>query len=374
MIINSLTDIKDQIGKIKNPILLYSGGLDSSFLATYLKKEFNLSPILLRIDISQTDLSYISIIDELGLEQITLDLNHEFLNNYALKALHNGGIYGRSHFLSASLSRPLFAKSAVNESILHESNCILHCAVPTQNSLRRFNRSLKDLGFLGFFGSPFCLKDISRNDKIEYLKSHNIYVDNNRNFSMDTNLYCREFEAGSLEEISSFEVPEENFIWTKQLAEETQSETLTITITNGIPTHINNQKKQLIDIFNYLNKEVGKYKIGRQISLEEGPISKVVEVRECPAAYILSKSFDDLLTLKYPRSLIENKIKLDQRWATLACEGHWFSKEKEAIEAYNQSIFHNISGHVIYNLSLGTPTLSGVKDLKSLNATEKVAA
>jgi argininosuccinate synthase len=76
---------------------------------------------------------------------------------------------------------------------------------------------------------------------------------------------------------------------------------------------------------------------------------------------IISKAMDDILTLKFPRSLIENKVRLDQRWATLACEGHWFSKEKQAIEAYNQSISREINGEVTYGLTLGTFTLAGVQ-------------
>jgi argininosuccinate synthase len=357
-IIRSLSQLKMHKDIIKNPIVLYSGGLDSTYLVTYIVKELGLKPIALRVDVGQSDLGDIDPISVIGCSEHLIDAKCIFANDYVLKLLKNGGKYGYGHFLSASLTRPLLAKSAIETSLINNSNCILHSAVPTQNSLRRFNTSIKDLGFEGFFGSPFTDTDYSRDEKIQYLNSHNISVSSKRSFSMDTNLFCREFEAGSLENIEGFDVPESNFLWTNINRDEAPA--ISLQFVNGVLKKVNEVSYNFKDAIELLNKYVGSFGIGRQISIEEGPISKVIEVRECPAAFIISKALYDLMTLIYPRSLLENKIQMDQRWTTLACEGHWYSAEKKAIEAYSESIHERVTGTVNYNLSKKGITLSGI--------------
>ena len=179
-----------------------------------------------------------------------------------------------------------------------------------------------------------------------------------RNFSIDTNLWCREFEAGGLDQVESFSINEDMFLWSK--ARNSTPSQVTLSFEKGRIVAINNKEVDLMQAVQYLNQEIGGYGIGRQVSLEEGPLRKVVEARECPAAVILSKAIYDLMSLNLSRSLVESKIQQDQRWATLACEGAWFSKEKVAIESYNQSIMGHINGTITYGLSINSITLNGI--------------
>jgi argininosuccinate synthase len=345
--------------KIKRPIVLFSGGLDSTYLITYLKKELNINPIALRVNVGQSDLENVSLINQLGVHEYLHEGLKEFTEGFINKSIQNGGRYGDGHYLSASLTRPFIAQVAYNLALKEGSNCILHSAVPTQNSLRRFNNSLEYLNFEGYYGSPFSVEDLTRDEKIQYLHKHGIKINKKRVFSFDTNIWCREFEAGNLENVNSFSIPETNFLWTKP-NDDLPNIKLSVSFTNGILTHINDKECSLIDGINFLNKEVGKYGIGRQVSIEEGPISKVIEARECPAAHILIKSIYHLMSLKFSRDVIERKLIIDQRWATLACEGHWFSTEKKAIESYNKTMLKDLTGTVSYDLSHGHMQINGI--------------
>ena len=359
-IINSLNEIENHISKIKCPIILFSGGLDSRYLATLLEKKYGLTPYCLKVNIGQTE-SNEKPNSNIKINKRVIDKKETFANEYIAKAIQNSGLYGNGHYLSSSLSRPLMVETALEFAEKVGSNCILHCATPSQNSLRRLNTSFKDLGFSGIFGSPFVEDNITRIEKMTYLESLGVSVNPSRIFSQDTNLWCREFESGELENLESFHIPENQFLWT-QVKGNSPTQKISLRFTKGKLTHLNDTELTLTKIIETLNPLVGQYGIGRQVSLEEGPMGKVVEARECPAAHLISKAYYDLLTLKYSRKIIEEKMTLDQRWSTLACEGHWFSPEKKAIEKYNQEIASNMTGEAHYTLSHAGIILNGVRE------------
>lgn len=331
---------------------LDSGGLDSAYLLTKLVKEYDLKIHVLTIDIGQEDSTPIKISPhiEKNLIRFNFDAREEFCSDFVIPLLHAHGIYGKQHPLSASLSRPLIAKILVRHALEHKISTILHAATPSQNSMRRFNGAIKSLNYTGRWGSPYLLDNCSREEKARYVIKNGGLVHESRTFSIDTNIFCREFESGNLLGPHDISPPESMYKWT--VYKETMPEQLSIVFRNGIPIKVNTKELPLSEMITLLNKTVGKYKLGRYQGLEEGPSGiKVLEIREAPAAFILLESLKELLSATHSHATILVKSQLEQLWVREASEGRWFDSLKVAIDSFNKEILSHVSGTVVFQLS-----------------------
>lgn len=320
-------------------ILLYSGGLDSTYLLTQLVVEYSCQVIALTIDVGQSDQS-ITIPNFKNVDFVKLDCKKEFADEFVLKALQNNGRYLGHHPLSASLSRPLFAKKAIEVAQAHGAKAIIHTAVAHQNSLRRFNNSILDLGYEGEYGSPFELGDISRSEKTKYLQKNGIEVCKSRELSFDSNLWATECEGDGPDCKSIKKFP------TTFLNERTSSEELDLHIEfdSGVPIKINGIGMGLEDLIMNLNDQVEGYEIGQYISYEENPQSeKMLEIKKSPAAEVLLMSYWSYLNkyLSHDHLMIKNQ--LDQVWSKEASEGRWYGALKSNVESFNSSVASNVN-------------------------------
>lgn len=85
--------------------------------------------------------------------------------------------------------------------VARELGCdaIVHTANQSQNSLRRLNGAIGQLGFEGCYGTPYERSVLTRDEKIEALRVLGLTRFQARGISGDANLWCREFESGSLD-------------------------------------------------------------------------------------------------------------------------------------------------------------------------------
>jgi len=219
--------------------------------------------------------------------------------------------------------------------------------------MRRFNTSILDLGFNGLYGSPYLNDNISRIDKASYIRSLGATIEEKRSFSIDTNLFCREFESGDLDNPELMNLNEEMFLWTKSVPSENIK--ITLEIENGIPVRINNQSFSLVELVSYLNTHLGPFGLGRYLGLEEGPLGKkVIEARETPAGYFLLTAFDHLINASFDYKSLLVKRHLDQLWTCEAVEGRWFGTIKNSIDQFNNEFFKNVSGRLTFDISYKT--------------------
>lgn len=365
-VIKSIECLNKLKSKNEKVLLLFSGGLDSTYLLVYMKETLGLDVICLNVNVGQEE----SVIEEDVVKKYaysskSVNAIDEFVNDFALKAIINQGLYLRRHPLSSSLSRPLFAKIAVEVAKKQNCNSIIHCATSTQNSLRRYNTSIKDLGFEGAYGSPFENTTPSRSEKIVFLKNYQIEFSSDRSFSFDTNIWCREFESGNLGNPENIEICESNFKWTQNKNTLTPS-ILKVEFDNGVPVSVNNKQMNLKEMITYLNEFVGKYKIGRFCSLEEGPLGKkVIEVREAPGATILINALWELISASFSLDTLIIKKQLDELWTKEVCEGRWYGDLKESIDAFSTNILSGLIGEVSYCVNESSFVLNSVKSNKA---------
>jgi len=361
--INTIDDLKILTNRDVPVICLYSGGLDGTFLLYKLQKLGFKKVVALTINIGQLegDESVKRLVESLGAIWQCLDAKTEFILNYIYPAIYCNATYLGGHPISASLSRPLFAEKAVKEAIVKGCKCILHTSNASQNSLRRFNTAIKMLGFEGCFGSPFSMTQISRSEKISTLKSVGISWEDDKQYSIDDNLWIHEFEYGDADNPEEIIIPQSLLKLTNRKASDPCE--VTITFEEGIPVRINGKEMDGSELIGTLNNVIGSYGHGRYVWLEELPDGrKVQEIREAPAALILFDAYRRIESAILSSEDIREKQHIEQLWVREASEGRWFGKLRPACQAFAKDLAKFVTGQIRYVL---TPEGIQPKSLKA---------
>src|ERR1700754_3503837 len=231
--VRSFSDIEQLCQRNDTIVTLCGGGFDSAYLLAQLSR-LDANLVALSVDVGDDfDIqNFSSIADEFRVDINRLDCRKEFVEEFVYPSILAGGRYLGQHPISASLSRPLIARVGVEFARSVGAKCLLHTANQSQNSLRRLNGAISDLGFEGYYGSPYEFDALPRDFKrLELEESFGISGFANRLISIDTNLWCREFESGTLDDPEGFEIDQNLYQWS--VASETASRVIELRFDKG---------------------------------------------------------------------------------------------------------------------------------------------
>lgn len=373
--IQSFEDLDAMVGQVGHVLTLFSGGLDSSYVLKELS-ERGLRVTALSVDVGEgchvQDLQEIT--QFFGADLRTEDARALFSRQAVAPAICAQARYLGMYPVSSSLSRPILAQIAVR--IAQELGCgaIIHTANQSQNSLRRLNGAIQQLGYSGCFGTPYERSVLSREEKIEALRQLGLTRFQARGISGDANLWCREFESGSLDNPESFWVPPSLFEWTRPPEVQLGQREVHIQFHQGVPVAVDGQPMDLVQLIAHLNQSVGAYGIGRYSGLEHlAGGEKVLEVREAPAAAILMDAYRHMETAVLDAELLREKVTMEQLWTREAVEGRWFGPLRQSADAFIQVSAKKVSGIVGYRLRQGAMDLCSIKAEKPLYLTDRDA-
>jgi argininosuccinate synthase len=347
-------------------VTLFSGGLDSTYLLLRLKQAGFRDIHAVSVDLGEDESSEHKqrIADELGARLHIIDGRQEFVEEFVRPAIAAQAIYLDTHPVSSTLSRPLIARLAVGLAEELGAAAILHTANRSQNTLRRLNGSLAQLGFSGPYGSPYDLDPVDRDQKIQELKAVGLDQMSERIVSGDSNLWCREFESGILDDPEDHAVPERMYQWSARQPE-LSGETLEVRFREGVPVSVDGVEMPLLELIAELNTRVGAYGIGRYSGLEHlDNGEKVLEIREMPAAWLLLRTYRHLETAVLEAETMREKMHLEQLWVRESLEGRWFGELHQALQSFIDVCAVRVTGCVRWRL---TP---GGADTRSITADE----
>jgi argininosuccinate synthase len=372
-IIRSFADLDAMQGRVNHVLTLFSGGLDSSYVLKELAHRA-LRVTALSVDVGEgcqlQDLQEIT--GFFGAELKVVDAKEMFALEAVAPAICAQARYLGIYPVSSSLSRPILAKIAVK--VARELGCdaIVHTANQSQNSLRRLNGAIGQLGFEGCYGTPYERSVLTRDEKIEALRLLGLTRFQARGISGDANLWCREFESGSLDNPEGFWVPPSLFEWTRSRDCDIPNQELLIEFHQGYPVAVNGQKMELVPLIAHLNDVVGAFQIGRYSGLEHlAGGEKVLEVREAPAAAVLMDAYRQLETAVLGAELLREKVSLEQLWTREAVEGRWFGPLRLCADAFIRRASENVTGTVTYQLRHGAMDICAIRASHPLYLTDR---
>ncbi|CAM4434377.1 argininosuccinate synthase domain-containing protein [Paenibacillus tarimensis] len=340
--------------KGEKAVLLFSGGLDSTYAALQLVRA-GIEVHALHANVGQKhDPSIQRTAGQIGVYLRTVDVRRELCDRFISKGIYANALYNR-YPISSSYTRPLIAEEGVRYAREIGSRLVVHSATPIQNTASRFNMSVFALCSGIHIYCPAILHYISREEKAAYLKEAGIQCSEGIDgYSVDENLWARVFEGGPLES-PDYEVPEHYFTWTAPNTHNREpSCKISIGFEEGRPCRLNGERVELPDLIARLNRSLGSYGIGRYNGFESTAFGmKNRELREAPAACLLHESHMQLEDMILSGDEQRVKRMLDAEWTGLVVAGGWFSKLKNALDSAIADFNRDISGEVNWQITEG---------------------
>ncbi len=351
-------------------VLAYSGGLDTSVAIRWIKDHYDLDVITLTVDVgNERDLPAIAArAEKIGaVKALIVDGRADFVRYFVWPALQAGAIYEGQYPLATALARPLIARLLVEVARAEGAVAVAHGCTGKGNDQVRFDVSINTLAPDLKIIAPVREWSMTRDNEIAYAAEHHIpiSVTNASPYSVDQNLWGRSIECGILEDPWE-EPPEEVYTWTTN-ADHQEPTYVEITFEHGLPIALNGEEMDGVALIESLNKQAGKYGIGRIDHIENRLVGiKSREVYEAPAANVLHNAHRSLESLTLSRDQSRFKELVTAEYARLIYNGQWYSALHQDLAAYVQSTQRFVSGIVRVKLSSGQCAVVGRKSEHSL--------
>ena len=361
--------------KKEKVVLAYSGGLDTSVILPWLKETYGYEVIAFAADLGQgEELAGIKrkAMRSGAAKCIVKDLRKEFVEEYLWPMLKSGAVYENDYLLGTSIARPLIAKHQVQIAHTEAATALAHGATGKGNDQVRFELTYMaldpSLKIIAPWKDPnFTLT--SREAAVDYAKKHKIPIEQSKKkiYSRDRNLWHISHEGADLEDPAS--EPKENLFVISRPVSKTPNKPdyVEIGFNKGVPAKLNGKKIDGVKLIETLNRLGGKHGIG-QVDLVENRLvgMKSRGVYETPGGTILVAAHRTLESLTLDRETMHYKQQIALKYAELVYYGLWFSRLREALDAFVDVTQRNVTGEVKMKLFKGRCTPAGVKSPRSL--------
>ena len=350
---------------IKKIVLAYSGGLDTTVILHWLKKEYDAEVIAFTADIGQDhDADLVKQrANSIGASKVIIeDLKEDFTLDYIFPMFKANTLYEGEYLLGTSIARPLISKRLVEIAEQEGADAIAHGATGKGNDQIRFEIGSYSLNPNIQVIAPWRTWEFtSRADLVQYCKEHQISIDAGPEeplYSTDENLLHTSYEGEILED-PSIPAPEE--IWKRTVSLESapdKPEVIEISFTKGLATALDGKAYSPAEILTNLNEIAGRHGIGR-LDLVENRFTgmKSRGCYETPGGTLLLKAHRAMESITLDSNAGHLKDELMPKYAKLIYDGFWWSPEREALQALIDTTQEFVTGSVQLSLYKGNASI-----------------
>ena len=350
---------------IKKIVLAYSGGLDTTVILHWLKKEYDAEVIAFTADIGQDhDADLVKQrANSIGASKVIIeDLKEDFTLDYIFPMFKANTLYEGEYLLGTSIARPLISKRLVEIAEQEGADAIAHGATGKGNDQIRFEIGSYSLNPNIQVIAPWRSWEFtSRADLVQYCKEHQISIDAGPEeplYSTDENLLHTSYEGEILED-PSIPAPEE--IWKRTASLESapdKPEVIEISFTKGLATALDGKAYSPAEILTNLNEIAGRHGIGR-LDLVENRFTgmKSRGCYETPGGTLLLKAHRAMESITLDSNAGHLKDELMPKYAKLIYDGFWWSPEREALQALIDTTQEFVTGSVQLSLYKGNASI-----------------
>jgi argininosuccinate synthase len=359
---------------IKKVVLAYSGGLDTSVIVPWLRNNYDGCEVICFC----ADLGQEEELD--GLEEKAIksgasklyirDLREEFLRDFVFPTMQAGAVYEREYLLGTSFARPLIAKHLVEIAEIEGADAVAHGCTGKGNDQVRFELTVMALNPKLKIIAPWREWNIrSRQDALAYALEFNVPVSATEKsiYSRDRNIFHLSHEGGLLED--PWNEPESAMFTLTTDPEKApdEAEYVEIGFDKGIPVSLNGENLDPITLFQRLNKIAGKHGVGRADIVENRLVGmKSHGVYETPAGTVLRRAHQALESMCLDKHTMHYKDFVAVKYAELVYNGMWYTRLREALDAFIQITQELVTGVVRLKLYKGNIIIAGRKSPFSL--------
>lgn len=363
------------MAKAEKVVLAYSGGLDTSVILPWLKETYGYDVVAFAAELGQGD-------ELAGIQKkamatgavkcIVKDLRKEFVEEYLWPMLRAGAIYENNYLLGTSIARPLIAKHQVMIAHQEGATAVAHGATGKGNDQVRFELTFMaldpSLKIIAPWKDPaFTLT--SREAAVDYAKKHNIPIEQSKKkiYSRDRNLWHISHEGADLEDPWN-EPKDDLFVLTRPVSKApAKPDYVELGFEEGIPVKLDGRRIAGVKLIETLNEIGGKHAIGQDDLVENRLVGmKSRGVYETPGGTILVAAHKALESITLDRDTMHFKQHVALKYAEMLYYGQWFSRLRQALDAFVDMTQRPVTGTVRLKLFKGKVTLAGVKSPRSM--------
>ncbi|WP_053984207.1 argininosuccinate synthase [Niameybacter massiliensis] len=355
-------------------VLAYSGGLDTSVLIPWLKENYDYDVIAVCINVGQ-DAELVGLEEralKMGVSKVYVEnVKDEFMKDYVFPMIQSGAIYESKYYLGTSIARAVIAKTLVKIAEKEGAVAICHGCTGKGNDQIRFELGIAALAPHLKVIAPWRIWDISsREEEIAYLEERGleIPVKKDDSYSRDRNMWHISHEGLDLED--PWNAPLYDKILKLGVSPEQAPDEptyITLTFTEGMPTHLNGKEMDPSHLLEKLNELGGANGIGIEDIVENRVVGmKSRGVYETPGGTILYKAHEELEHLTLDRETYRFKQEVALEYADLIYNGKWFTPLREALGAFVTSTQKVVTGEVKLKLYKGNVIPQGSQSPYSL--------
>ena len=357
-------------------MLAYSGGLDTSVCIPLLRENYDFDKVITVLtdvgqpeeDIKRGNQRAKALSDE----HYIIDAKNEFVEEYIFPSIKANGSF-EGYVLGTALARPLIARKTVEIAKQLGGHALAHGCTGRGNDQLRFEAIFRASDFQVI--APMRELDLSREWEIDYAREHGIDVpvSKEKPWSIDENLWSRSIEGGLLED-PFYEPPEEIYSWTKSPERGLPPQTIEIEFVKGVPTALDGEKMDGMELVSKLNYIAGEHGVGRTDMIEDRVLGlKARENYEHPAATVLMTAHQDLEKLVLSRAELRFKTMVDEAWSELAYMGLVNDPLYPDLSAFVDNSQKRVNGVVKMKLHCGSAVSVGRKSPDMLYSQDMVS-
>jgi argininosuccinate synthase len=361
--------------KINKIVLAYSGGLDTSVILRWIKDYYGCEVVTYCADVGQAD-------ETEGLEAKALatgasklyleDLRAEFADEFVFPMMRANAIYEGYYLLGTAIARPVIARKQIEIARREGADAVAHGATGKGNDQVRFELAFARLAPDLKVVAPWRMADWpfkGRADMIAYAAAKKIPVPvtAEKPYSMDRNLVHVSYEGGVLED--PWREPYEDMFRMTVAPEKgpDQPEYVEVEYDGGNPVAINGERLPPASLIERANAIGGRHGVGRVDLVENRYVGiKSRGVYETPGVTLLMHAHRAVEQLTLDREVMHLRDGLIPRYAEFVYNGHWFTPEREALQALMNDAQKNVAGTARLKLFKGNVWIAGRRSQNSL--------
>lgn len=353
--------------KMKNNkvVLAFSGGLDTSFCAWYLKNEMNLEVHAITVNTGGfSDAELLQIrkrAHELGVASYTaVDQTQAYYNQIIRNLIFGNVLKNGTYPLSVSAERVVQAMAVAEYVNNLDAAYVAHGSTGAGNDQVRFDMIFQVVCPGAEILTPIRDLKLSREEEIEKLRHAGIQWDFAKNqYSINKGLWGT--SVGGKETLKSLGyLPEEAF---PTQVSETEPREVTIEFEQGEPVAVDGKSfKNPVDAIQYLQTIAGPFGIGRDIHVGDTIIGIKGRVGfEAAAPVLLIKAHHTLEKHTLTKWQLFWKDQLAQFYGNWLHEGQYFDPAMRDIEAFFKQSQERVTGAVHIRLHPYRFEILGIK-------------
>ena len=360
---------------INKVVLAYSGGLDTSVIASWLQQTYDCQVVTFTANIGQGEEvePARTKAEAMGIKEIYIeDLREEFVRDFVNPMFRANALYEGEYLLGTSIARPLIAKRLIEIAAETGADAISHGATGKGNAQVRFELGASALSPSIKLIAPWREWDLNSRDRLlAYCNEHSIPVEKKRGskspYSMDANLLHISYEGDRLEDPAA-EPEESMWLWTVSPEESPDQATyIELEYIKGDIVAINGKLLTPVEVLTRLNEVAGANGVGRADIVANRYVGmKSRGCYETPGGTVMIKAHRAIESLTLDRELAHLKDELMPRYASLVYNGYWWSPERLALQALIDYSQQHVNGKIRIKLYKGNVIVVGRESNDSL--------